>query len=865
MGSGAAVFGSASVGYQSVKYTAPTFSGDAKTFSSWLEVFFMAANTANLLEPFEEGGAEIPVNSEQSRVQLSRVREDNEGALALVQNPFSSARSKHIDVRFHFIRELFKAGKITADYVSTEEQHADMLTKVLGGIIAVNATAIRTIRCNLSAKTSAAAATSGDSGSGSGGTGSGNGGSGNGGSGSGGSDGSDGSGSSGSGSGTAAPPVSGARASPRVSSAGSASSSRSASARQHSVGCINSAQTSKAMPPEVRNDLMAWFQDATNASKRKARENSEKRSADKRAKRVEEIANNPAAPEREESIERDRAVVSLAKRRGARAKAANAAGRRFTSRGAMAKRTPTKDAQVPVYDRIKKFSDQTFYMADAGKMACRACFGKVISLHSYRVKDRIDGKKHQKRVAMMLDTEEEDKGTLRAFTKRSEAQKDKLTQIKAVKGCLAAGVPLNVLGNRVFGAFLAHLDVDLPSAGHLAEHIPLILEEERVRRLGMLKKSMMADDIAGEVNRIVTHEYSLDPNKCRAIIGDSCAANLLAMGALVKLFRYAIVIGCLSHTFNNIGKQLSTPELGTFLGKMHALLLHSAGAKALFKEKVRVRAPSTPGHRWGSRFDRDYIIAMNWPGVLEFIAAYKSGDTDKSKAAKFMRDELVRFRDDKTPQSLVLQLQLALMVDVGRSVTSATIVLEGDEPLVRAHKTYNIVERFRSKLEVAEDGVFSTDVSLPTVAAFVARLVGQGDDLDYLGTLRQYAHDRIGRHSQARDAKALEMFKAAKLTDYVFMKGRKFTDDAIRSLKVLPFVKSKMVRGLLKEKEDYCMAASDTDAEYAHMAFWNDNKTKLPTWHALMLDVALLYPSSAFMERVFSILRCCFNERQESV
>ena len=34
MGSGAAVFGSASVGYQSVKYTAPTFSGDAKSFYS---------------------------------------------------------------------------------------------------------------------------------------------------------------------------------------------------------------------------------------------------------------------------------------------------------------------------------------------------------------------------------------------------------------------------------------------------------------------------------------------------------------------------------------------------------------------------------------------------------------------------------------------------------------------------------------------------------------------------------------------------------------------------------------------------------------------------------------------------------------
>ncbi|CAB1110301.1 unnamed protein product [Ectocarpus sp. CCAP 1310/34] len=55
-----------------------------------------------------------------------KVLEDNKGALALIENPFSSARSKHIDVRFHFIRELFKPGKIA---VPTGEQQADMLTK----------------------------------------------------------------------------------------------------------------------------------------------------------------------------------------------------------------------------------------------------------------------------------------------------------------------------------------------------------------------------------------------------------------------------------------------------------------------------------------------------------------------------------------------------------------------------------------------------------------------------------------------------------------------------------------------------------------------------------------------------------------
>ena len=43
----------------------------------------------------------------------------------------SSARSKHIDVRFHFIRDLLKARKISVEYVASAAQHADRLTKAL--------------------------------------------------------------------------------------------------------------------------------------------------------------------------------------------------------------------------------------------------------------------------------------------------------------------------------------------------------------------------------------------------------------------------------------------------------------------------------------------------------------------------------------------------------------------------------------------------------------------------------------------------------------------------------------------------------------------------------------------------------------
>ena len=49
------------------------------------------------------------------------------------------------------------------------------------------------------------------------------------------------------------------------------------------------------------------------------------------------------------------------------------------------------------------------------------------------------------------------------------------------------------------------------------------------------------------------------------------------------------------------------------------------------------------------------------------------------------------------------------------------------------------------------------------------------------------------------------------------------------------------------------------------MVFWGHHKQKLPKWHAVVMVVVLSQPSSAFMERVFSILRCCFDERQQSV
>ncbi|PNX70198.1 cationic amino acid transporter 1-like protein, partial [Trifolium pratense] len=53
---------------------------------------------------------------------------DNKSAINLARNPISHGRSKHIETRFHFIRDQVNKGKIVLSHCPTDEQQADILT-----------------------------------------------------------------------------------------------------------------------------------------------------------------------------------------------------------------------------------------------------------------------------------------------------------------------------------------------------------------------------------------------------------------------------------------------------------------------------------------------------------------------------------------------------------------------------------------------------------------------------------------------------------------------------------------------------------------------------------------------------------------
>jgi hypothetical protein len=58
---------------------------------------------------------------------------DNQGAIALAKNPANHPRTKHIGLRFHFIRFAISDSKVELEYVSTNDMAADGLTKPLTG------------------------------------------------------------------------------------------------------------------------------------------------------------------------------------------------------------------------------------------------------------------------------------------------------------------------------------------------------------------------------------------------------------------------------------------------------------------------------------------------------------------------------------------------------------------------------------------------------------------------------------------------------------------------------------------------------------------------------------------------------------
>ena len=88
----------------------------------------------------------------------------------------------------------------------------------------------------------------------------------------------------------------------------------------------------------------------------------------------------------------------------------------------------------------------------------------------------------------------------------------------------------------------------------------------------------------------------------------------------------------------------------------------------------------------------------------------------------------------------------------------------------------------------------------------------------------------------------------------------------IESLKLFSFSDSKpIIDGLKAKLPTYLAATEDVSPEIDPIAWWKRHATELPKWAEAFRSVLLIQPSSAAVERVFSILQNIITQQQSSL
>jgi hypothetical protein len=82
----------------------------------------------------------VSISVERATVQFEQTTAtptfcDNQGTIATTQDPQNHSRMKHIDIRYHFIRDCVQKRSIDVMYISKDENVADLLTKPLSRIM----------------------------------------------------------------------------------------------------------------------------------------------------------------------------------------------------------------------------------------------------------------------------------------------------------------------------------------------------------------------------------------------------------------------------------------------------------------------------------------------------------------------------------------------------------------------------------------------------------------------------------------------------------------------------------------------------------------------------------------------------------
>ena len=369
--------------------------------------------------------------------------------------------------------------------------------------------------------------------------------------------------------------------------------------------------------------------------------------------------------------------------------------------------------------------------------------------------------------------------------------------------------------------------------------------QQRLIRLQLLAKSMTGEEIARELCNVISAQYGVCSNSLLAAMHDRAACNGVALRTLKVVYPLLVDVGCFSHTLDLVGSKFDTPTLSTFMVWWISLFSHSPKAMLLWKERTGTAYKGYSVTRWWSKFEVMKQVMELFADVQPFLEQTNVSPATVEKLLTLLSDP---------QQKAHLMVELAVTIDAGMPFVLATYNLEGDGPL-----TLSCYEAI-SALNVAARQAYYPNLNAKAseIACGDAQL--ERDLLDHAKSCVQRGISYYFAQVLTSMKQPLEAFKAAR-----FFSPFKITEMNPNpgSLSVFPFLSSK-IPSLKEELPTYLAAAESVTCEADPLLFWRRHASQLPNWAEAAKMVLLVQPSSAASERVFSLLRNSFGERQNT-
>ena len=550
---------------------------------------------------------------------------------------------------------------------------------------------------------------------------------------------------------------------------------------------------------------------------------------------------------------------------------------------------------VSPVQRVRDFPNECLEVRN-DKLFCVAC-REVISLKKSTVKNHISlGDKHKNAKEKLARKEARERNiveSLHAYDKRvgpagvNVSMEQRVYRVKVVEQFLKAGIPLVKVDS--LRSLLEEGALRLTHSSHLSDYIPLIHGEEkklirseidgqrvsvifdgttrlgealaivirfcsgwkiqqRLVRMSLLSKSLTGEEVAREVLTVLSTELGIPPSDVVAAMRDRASVNSVAMRTVAIMYPQVMDIGCMAHTLDLVGRHFELPTLTKFMKHWEVLFKHSPKARLLWRERTGSSVASYSPTRWWSKWECEKQVLALWGDVLPFL----SENTDVAPKSREKLLNLIR------TQSCKLLIELAVDVDAGEPFVKATYNLEGDGPL--ALECYDILNKVKAAVKVRH---------WPNTAA-IAKKIGN----------QQLTEQHWMKYALNCVMPGLDYFTAKfdgelGLIVTAFQSARLFNPTkvielipdaaAVDNLRSFKFLNSDEVIGNLKsELPAYLAAADGTSSTVDLLVWWERHSETLLHWASACKTVLLCQPSSAAVERVFSLLNSQFNHSQFS-